>query len=150
MSTDGRTCGPRVKVSLFGYDLYEAYIGKRGPSASWHKRKESRKARHMDAKQWQADLSADVNTSDTNLCVGLGCCALCDWDESWWPMLFADSTRAIRDAEWLRVYWRPKISDIMVDNTVYARHLGDGFGGTRVYGTSTRWWITLMNKLNVD
>lgn len=125
MSTDCRTYGPRVKVSLFGYDLYEAYIGKRGPSAAWHKRKESRKLRHTDRKQWLADYRADVDTSDESLCVGLSCCGWCDWDYSWWPMSGEEVTMYMTLDQYLRPgtrhgyskyakSWRPKIKITMV------------------------------------
>jgi hypothetical protein len=74
-----------------------------------------RKGKRMDAQQWQVDYSVVVNTSDLDLCVGLGCCSLCDWDGPWWPMLYADSLRAMSDAEWLTAYWRPKVASVMGD-----------------------------------
>lgn len=129
MSADSRTYGPRVKASLFGYDLYEAYIGKRGPSASWHKRKESRKARHGGRKQWHVDVKAEDDTSDEALCIGLGCCGWCDWDEAWWPITEHNAKSYLLEAPYYirpetrpcyyskqAKSWRPKIGDMLASS----------------------------------
>ncbi len=143
MSTDSRT------VKTYKRHQHNAHAAAK---TYWR-----RKDRRADSQHGEAEIFDSQDDHET--CTGLGCCLGCDWDEPWWPLesheavvYFTDGylrpERLVGYASKYAKSWRPKIVDIMVDDTVHARHLGDGFGGARVYGTSTRGWLTLLNKLS--